>query len=156
MRPVLQIICNQRICFFISETLRKYTPATSFSRLCNKLYKIPDTDIVIKPGEFVSVPVHGFHNDPDIFPDPEKFIPERFSPENKAKRHPMSFLPFGDGPRNCVGFRLGLIITKVAVASIIGNFKVTLNEKTIMPIRFKKAQLLDVEGGVWVNISKVD
>lgn len=94
--------------------------------------------------------------DPDIFPEPEKFMPERFSPENKAKRHPMSFLPFGDGPRNCIGFRLGLIVAKVAVASIIGNFKVTLNEKTQLPLRFKKALLLDVEGGVWVNVSKVD
>lgn len=94
--------------------------------------------------------------DPDFYPEPEQFIPERFSPENKAKRHPMTFLPFGDGPRNCLAFRLGFLITKVAVASIIGNFRVTLNKKTIVPLRIKKALLLDVEGGVWVDFVKVD
>lgn len=125
--------------------------------MCNKEYKIPNSDIVIRPGEYISIPAFGIHKDPDYYPDPEKFLPERFSSENKAKRHPMTFLPFGDGPRNCIGARLGQIVAKVAVAGIISDFKVTLNKKTIYPIRYtKKTLFLDVEGGVWLDCSKVD
>lgn len=47
----------------------------------------------------VVIPVIGFHHDEKYFPDPDKFIPERFSPENKGKIHPYSFLPFGCEPQ---------------------------------------------------------
>lgn len=94
--------------------------------------------------------------DPEYYPDPEKFNPENFRPENKAKRHSMTFLPFGDGPRNCVGSRLGVLITKAAVAAIISKFKVTLNEKTIFPIQYnQKSIFLEVKGGIWINFSKI-
>lgn len=47
----------------------------------------------------MTIPIYAIHHDADIYPDPENFIPERFTEENKAKRHPMAFIPFGDGPR---------------------------------------------------------
>lgn len=95
--------------------------------------------------------------DPDYYPEPEKFDPERFTPENKAKRHPITFLPFGDGPRICIGSRLGLLVTKVAVGAIISRFQVTLSGKTITPIKYnKKKVLLEVLGGVWVHFTKLD
>lgn len=139
-----------------SESLRKYPPGQSIHRYCNKTYKIPNTNILIYPGEFISIPTLGIHNDPDYYSEPEQFQPERFSPENKSKRHPMTFLPFGSGPRNCIGARLGQILSKVAVAAIISKFRITVNEKTTTPIIFeRKSLLLDVEGGIWLNCSKI-
>ena len=47
----------------------------------------------------------GIQHDPEYYPNPEKFDPERFSEANKSKRRPCTFLPFGDGPRNCIGMK---------------------------------------------------
>lgn len=49
------------------------------------------------------IPIYGLHHDPKHFPDPEKFDPERFSEENKHNIAPNTYLPFGVGPRNCIG-----------------------------------------------------
>jgi len=57
------------------------------------------------------MPVWSIHHDADIYPEPEKYIPERFTKENKVERHPYAYLPFGLGPRNCIG-KLNLHIFK--------------------------------------------
>lgn len=90
----------------LTETLRRHPPAHASNRCCNKRFKVPGTDIFIEPGVKVVIPIHGIHSDPQYYPDPEKFDPERFSPENRAQRDQMTFIPFGDGPRNCVGKKL--------------------------------------------------
>lgn len=87
----------------IDETLRKYPPIPILQRECNKDFTIPDTKVVIPTGVTVQVPVLGLHMDPEYFPNPEKFDPDRFKEEEKAKRHHYVYVPFGEGPRNCIG-----------------------------------------------------
>lgn len=89
--------------FDFSEALRKYPPVPVLHRQCVKDYTIPGTKTVIEKNTVVFVPVVGLHKDPDYYPDPEKFDPDRFSEENRASRHPFVHLPFGEGPRNCIG-----------------------------------------------------
>ncbi|KAF2888244.1 hypothetical protein ILUMI_17929, partial [Ignelater luminosus] len=86
----------------ISETLRKYPPVPSIARICTEKYNIPDTNVIIEKGTIVQIPVLGIHYDPEYYPNPDKFDPERFSPENKSQRHQYSWLPFGEGPRVCI------------------------------------------------------
>ena len=57
----------------------------------------------MRKGENLAIPVWCFHRDSLYFPDPKKFDPERFSEQNKHKINPMAYMPFGLGPRNCIG-----------------------------------------------------
>lgn len=76
-------------------------------RIVTKKYVIPKSDdlpeITLNPGDTVLIPAYGLHMDPQYFPNPEKFDPERFSEENKTSIVPFTYLPFGSGPRNCIG-----------------------------------------------------
>ena len=66
-------------------------------------YQVPDSKVIIEKGKTVMISVYSIHHDPEYYPDPEKYDPDRFSQEEIDKRHPYSFLPFGAGPRNCIG-----------------------------------------------------
>lgn len=72
-------------------------------RNCTKNFKIPKSSLEIEKGLRVVIPVYALHHDPQFFPDPYTFNPERFSPRNCQQRHPFVFLPFGAGPRMCIG-----------------------------------------------------
>jgi len=72
-------------------------------RKASKTYKVFDDSLIIEKGQKVIIPVYALHYDKQYYTDPEKFIPERFSPEEKAKRPSGIYFPFGDGPRICIG-----------------------------------------------------
>ena len=57
----------------------------------------------VEKGTAIQIPVYALHRDPKYYPDPESFNPENFSEENKKKRHKYVYLPFGEGPRICLG-----------------------------------------------------
>lgn len=77
--------------------------APLLDRMCTKNVTFPDHDLQIEEGTSILIPTFGLHFDADYFPDPDKFDPERFSEENKANIKPFTYLPFGEGPRNCIG-----------------------------------------------------
>lgn len=80
----------------INESMRKYTPGNVLLRICTKDYPVPGTNYVIEKGKNLMLPMLAIHNDPEYFPNPDKFDPERFSPEEVKKRNPFTFLPFGN------------------------------------------------------------
>lgn len=81
----------------INESLRKYPPIPAATRKCTTEYKIPGTDLIIPKGVQIQLPVYSLHRDPEHYPEPEKFDPERFNAENSKNRNPFTFLPFAEG-----------------------------------------------------------
>lgn len=73
--------------------------------MCTKEYKVADSEVTLDKGVAVFVSVLAIHHDEEFYPNPELFDPEQFSEENKAKRPSCTFLPFGEGPRNCIGMQ---------------------------------------------------
>lgn len=138
----------------LAETLRMYPPVARLDRVCVKKYKLKD--IEINPGEKIGIPVYGLQNDPDYFPEPEKFRPERFLPEEKEQRHPFVYLPFGAGPRNCIGLRAAQVSMKICMVHLMKEFRLEVCEKTKVPFEFHKASmLLKAKDGVFLNIRKL-
>jgi cytochrome P450 family 6 len=97
--------------------------------------------VVVEKGTQVYVSILGMHRDPEYYPDPEKFDPERFNDDNKKSRLSFTYLPFGDGPRNCIGVRFGAMQTKIGIATIVKNFRVSVCPKT-KPIEFNPYSFL--------------
>jgi cytochrome P450 family 6 len=87
----------------VNEALRHYPPIPSGQRKCLKDYEIPGTSLVIPKGTNIQLAAYALQHDPEYYPDPYKFDPERFTPENVKARDSFTFLPFGEGPRNCIG-----------------------------------------------------
>nr|AQQ12674.1 cytochrome P450 [Locusta migratoria] len=139
----------------VSESLRMYPPVPFLNRECNQDYKIPDSDVVLEKGTPVALSVIGLHRDPSHFPDPDRFDPERFSEEAKAERHPYVYLPFGEGPRICIGMRMGLLQTKVGLVNLLSKYRVQTTEKTVKKMDFHpRSIILMSKSGVHLQFVK--
>ncbi|CAD7079486.1 unnamed protein product [Hermetia illucens] len=140
----------------ISETLRKYPPVVFLSRRAARDYKIPNTKAVIEKGIDTMIPVYCIHHDPEIYPNPEIFDPDRFTPEQIRNRHPMSFLGFGDGPRNCVGLRFGRMQSKIGLIILLNNYRFRPSPKTAVPLIFDPdIGILTPKGGMHLGIERI-
>ncbi|KAJ0181076.1 hypothetical protein K1T71_003161 [Dendrolimus kikuchii] len=112
----------------IYETLRMYTPVPHIDRLCNKDYKLNDK-VTIEAGTPVLVNALAIHYDERHYPDPEQWYPERFSDSmTDSDNLQFSFLPFGEGPRFCIGKRYGLMQVRTALAQILHQYRVLPDE----------------------------
>lgn len=113
--------------YCIDETLRKYPILPLMFRLSTADYKIPDTDQIIPKGTGVMIPVLGFQRDPEIYENPLEFKPERFidCPTGSTAKG-CYYLPFGDGPRNCIGMRMGKLTSKLGLMLVLSKFNVEL------------------------------
>ncbi|KAI4458223.1 cytochrome p450 [Holotrichia oblita] len=140
----------------VNETLRKYPPLRVLIRVCNQDYHVPGSETTIKKGIKVIVPINSIQYDPEYYPNPEVFDPDRFTEENKKKRHPFTFIPFGEGPRICIGMRFGVMQTKCGLAMLLKNYKFELNTKTARPLKISIDKgLTAVEGGIFMNLTKI-
>lgn len=99
-------------------------PFEVITRECTKDYKIADSDIVIEKGTPILFSVPGPHYDPKYYDQPGKFMPERFINDHSVNKNSINMpnLTFGDGPRNCIGIRLGKLQVKIGVCLLMRKF----------------------------------
>lgn len=102
-------------------------------------YKIPDTNITIKKDCGVIIPIYAIQHDPQYYNNPEIYDPDRFEPAEVKKRHSMTFLPFGHGPRNCIGYRFALMQVRIAIILVLSQFQVSPCSKTPEKIVYGRA-----------------
>jgi len=112
----------------IMEDLRLCGPATEHDRVCVKECVVKG--IKIKKGVQIQMPITASHMDPEFFPEPEKFKPERFLKENADNIVPFTWRPFGAGNRVCIGQRFAMMEMKIFLAKFLAKFKLTLTEKS--------------------------
>lgn len=140
----------------INESLRMYPPASSLTRSVSKDYKLPNSSVILPKGITLIVPVYAIHRDPEHYPDPERYDPDRFTPDQVAKRNPYCFLPFGEGPRICIGMRFGMMQARVGLAYLLKDYRFTLSSKTPVPLKIApQSPVLTSEGGLWLQVEKL-
>ncbi|KAL6420611.1 hypothetical protein ACFW04_014644 [Cataglyphis niger] len=104
----------------LKEALRLYPSVFSILRNIKEDVKLHSYDI--PAGTMIYLNIYAVHRDPNFWPNPEVFDPDRFLPERIQNRHPYSYLPFSAGPRNCIGQRFALLELKAMIAPLVHNF----------------------------------
>uniref|UniRef100_A0A8C2WD59 unspecific monooxygenase n=1 Tax=Cyclopterus lumpus TaxID=8103 RepID=A0A8C2WD59_CYCLU len=116
----------------VNESLRLYPPAARLDRIAKETVKI--CGITIQKDMVVMIPVYALQRDPELWPEPEEFRPDRFSKQNKQSIKPYAYMPFGVGPRNCLGMRFAQVMVKLALVDILQNYSFSVCEETEIPL----------------------
>ncbi|KAH7984144.1 hypothetical protein HPB52_017461 [Rhipicephalus sanguineus] len=110
----------------------------------------------IPRGLSVMAAVSCIHQDPELWPEPEKFDPERFNSENKPNIHPISFQPFGKGPRDCLGRNFAVLEMKLILSKVLARFKLSVDEERHKDgLQLSSAFIASfVPNGVWMKLEE--
>jgi len=133
----------------VDEALRLYPPAAMVSRTAMAQDRLCGAEI--RPGDTVIIPIYALHRSKLLWQDPDSFCPARFADRKAIPRY--SYLPFGDGPRICIGASFALQEAVIILATLLSRFRFT-------PVRGRDpspVQILTLrpEGGVWLEAQAV-
>jgi retinoid hydroxylase len=117
----------------IDETLRKYPPAWIGPR--RSLQPFEFEGMSVPGGAFVNYCSWASHHLPEVFPDPDAFVPDRFSPEARAALPKGAYVPFGGGSRTCIGMRFGQLEVRAIATLLLSRFTLSLPEDFSLAIR---------------------
>lgn len=136
----------------LSEVLRLHPSLPLIDRRCSIAPGAPNyslrpfADFEMPDGMGIVVPVAAVHRNPEFHPDPDRFDPERFSAANIDKMVPYTYLPFGLGPRNCIGERFGWLQVKIGMVNFLRNHRVAPSGRMKTPMRYSpKSVFLQAE-----------
>ncbi|XP_042150356.1 cytochrome P450 3A9-like [Ixodes scapularis] len=141
----------------ITESFRFYPPLTGFiTRTSHQEYEY--NGLKIPAGMNILIPPFQIQRDPNLWSEPEKFDPERFSVENKGNIKTMAFQAFGNGPRNCVGMRFAKLEMKLTLAKMLAKYKFLLDERHIKEDQLKLGSSFVFSyplDGAWLKVEKI-
>ncbi|XP_066904869.1 probable cytochrome P450 6a14 [Halyomorpha halys] len=136
----------------ISETLRMYPPIVMLNRECTKDFSFSD-GTSIKKGEQIVIPIYSIQRDPKYFPEPMKYNPDRFTSDPQRG----AYLPFGDGPRICIGKRFALVEIKIVMARLLERYSFEPSSLNKEPVELNPwTNILSPKNGLWIKIQKLN
>jgi cytochrome P450 len=136
---------------FVKEVLRFYPIANgAVNRRC--IFPTQIKGIDFSTDSVIAVDVLSLHNDPEYWDNPEEFNPLRFAPDNKI--NPLVYIPFGIGPRICIGMRFALVEIKLILAKILSKYDVLPSVHTTREILFAEGVVRRPRDGIPVMIKK--
>lgn len=135
-----------------AEAMRLYPPAWAIGRMTTEPYTMPAPhNWELEPGTIILMSPYVMHRDPRFFPEPERFDPDRWLPENADKRPKFSFFPFGGGTRVCIGERFAWMEGVLLLAVLLQKWKLTLDpaqvveKKALLTLRPKHGMRMRVQ-----------
>ncbi|KAI2810603.1 hypothetical protein BLOT_001766 [Blomia tropicalis] len=140
----------------LTETLRKYPPALFVDRECTSEqgYYIPECNYKLSKGDGLQFPVYAIHHCPEFYPEPDQFNPDRFMGDNRNLIQPYTYLPFGGGPRNCIGMRFALVEAKIGLANLIDRFELFQSKRTPNQLKITVGTVLLKTEPIYVGIRR--
>uniref|UniRef100_A0A3F2YWK2 Cytochrome P450 n=1 Tax=Anopheles epiroticus TaxID=199890 RepID=A0A3F2YWK2_9DIPT len=143
----------------ISETARLYPVLPFIERQCtlpegSTGYKLePFHDYIIPNHMPVMIPIYAIHRDPKYFPNPTLFDPERFAKENQDQIQPCTYMPFGVGPRTCLGSHFGTLQIKIALLKLLSKYRIDRSSSTPEVLTYRKnAFTLNSNEGLYAEL----
>ncbi|XP_051155929.1 cytochrome P450 4C1-like [Leptopilina boulardi] len=141
MQQISQLSYLERV---LKENLRLYPSVPVIGRLLTE-----DTELdgyTIPKGTNFGLLIFSVHRDPETWPDPEKFDPDRFLPENCRNRNPYAYIPFSAGPRNCIGTKFAMAEQKIVLTAILRKWRVK-SAKSPKEMKFQTNLILSPHNG---------
>lgn len=138
----------------INETLRIDPPVVMFQRVPHQDYPVPGQNYIIPKYTRIIIPTYSIHHDPQNYPNPEQYDPDRFLPENKDSIKPFTFVPFGAGPRICIGMRFALVNAKLSLATIITKFRLVKTEETVEKPEYSAGSIILTSDNLKIGLEK--
>jgi cytochrome P450 len=108
----------------VKEAMRLYPPAGGVIR--QPIHDIELGGYPIAKGSMVAISTYVMHHDPQLFAEPDRFDPERFTPENEAKLPRYAYLPFGGGPRVCIGNSFAIMEARLILLTVLQRYHLSL------------------------------
>jgi cytochrome P450 family 6 len=119
--------------------------------------EIPNTKLVIPEGTPIVIPLFGINRDPQFFSNPIEFKPERFEADLSSNQKERFFIPFGAGPRICIGLRMARMVIKLSLSILLSRFYFELTDPAMTEIEFSpNAPLLAPSHGIHLKVSLCD
>ena len=144
---------GERLDMAIDETLRMYPPAWIGPRRSIDEFELGG--VRVPGGVFVNYCSWASHHLPDVFPEPERFRPDRFTPEARAELPKGAYVPFGGGSRTCIGMRFGQLEVKTIAGTILSRFRLELAEPE-RKLSIRQMPTLSPRGGLPVVVRARD
>ncbi|XP_014605375.1 PREDICTED: probable cytochrome P450 6a13 [Polistes canadensis] len=143
----------------INESQRLNTLLDMMGKICTNNIQLKGNDGLtcqVEPGTKILIPIHCLQRDPKYWINPEGFDPDRWNNEKKADVNKYCFLPFGEGPRICVGLRMGLLQIKAALVTLLSKYRIERNPRTSYPVKIGLWGILSTPvEGLWVYLRRL-